>query len=208
MAPRGNLRRIINFIDHYFFRYIINAAYPQYYRPRYGYTPYYRVFLNFFIAQKILRINGKVPWPVDYRSKLLGWENIKKGIICDPGDNPGTYINASGGLQIGNNVEFGPNLVIATTNHDKYDTRETFGPAGVTIGSNVWIGAGCIILPGSVIGDEVTIGAGCVITGEIPYRSTVTSDRNNLIIRPKTKPYRWDVSKEPLNRPYPPKRNR
>jgi len=195
-------RELITFVDQWFFRLIINAAYPQYYRPRYGYTPYYKIFLNFFIVQKILRVNGRVPWPVDFRSKVNGWQHIKKGIICDPGDNMGTYINAWGGLTIGNNVEFGPNLVIVTTNHDKYDSRKTYGVQGVTIGNNVWVGAGCVILPGSKIGDEVTIGAGCVIEGEIPSRTTVTSGRRVLDIRPKSLDYNWDISMEELNKPY------
>jgi len=40
--------------------------------------------------------------------------------------------------------------------------------APVTIGDNVWIGGGCIILPGVTIGNNVTIGAGSVVTRDIP----------------------------------------
>lgn len=36
------------------------------------------------------------------------------------------------------------------------------------IGNNVWIGGGCIILPGVTIGDNTTIGAGSVVTKSIP----------------------------------------
>lgn len=149
--------------------------------------------------QKIIGINRQVPWPVDFRSKVIGWEFIAKGIICDPGDNPGIYINAYGGLTFGDNVEIGPNTTIVTTNHDKYDQRKTWGKSGVKIGSNVWIGANCVILPGSIIGDEVTIGAGCIISSEIPARSTVTSDRNNLNIKPKSRPYDWDIYSEEMS---------
>ena len=39
--------------------------------------------------------------------------------------------------------------------------------APVTIGNNVWIGGGSIILPGISIGDNVTIGAGSVVTKSI-----------------------------------------
>jgi acetyltransferase-like isoleucine patch superfamily enzyme len=38
----------------------------------------------------------------------------------------------------------------------------------IEIGSNVFIGYGTIILPGSIVGDDVVIGAGSVVTGEIP----------------------------------------
>ena len=40
--------------------------------------------------------------------------------------------------------------------------------APVTIGNNVWIGGGSIILPGVTIGDNVTVGAGSVVTKSIP----------------------------------------
>ena len=40
--------------------------------------------------------------------------------------------------------------------------------APVTIGKNVWIGGGSIILPGVTIGDGTTIGAGSVVAESIP----------------------------------------
>ena len=50
-----------------------------------------------------------IPCPVDFISKVVGWESIQKGICSDPGDNPGIYINAGGGLTLGNNVNIGQN---------------------------------------------------------------------------------------------------
>ena len=41
----------------------------------------------------------------------------------------------------------------------------------ITIGDNVWIGAGAIILPGVTIGAGTTIGAGSVVTRSIPQNS-------------------------------------
>ncbi|WP_280745982.1 MULTISPECIES: sugar O-acetyltransferase [unclassified Parabacteroides] len=40
--------------------------------------------------------------------------------------------------------------------------------APVTIGRNVWIAGGCIILPGVTIGDNTTVGAGSVVTKSLP----------------------------------------
>ena len=48
--------------------------------------------------------------------------------------------------------------------------------APVSIGNNVWIGGGSIILPGVTIGDNVTIGAGSVVTKSI--RSNVLAYGN------------------------------
>ena len=42
------------------------------------------------------------------------------------------------------------------------------------IGSDVWIGAGAIILPGANIGDGAVIGAGAVVSGRVePYSVVV-----------------------------------
>jgi acetyltransferase-like isoleucine patch superfamily enzyme len=40
----------------------------------------------------------------------------------------------------------------------------------IKIGSNVWIGASCIILSGTKIGDNAVIGAGSVVTKDIPKK--------------------------------------
>ncbi|TAJ15077.1 acyltransferase [Marinilabiliaceae bacterium JC017] len=184
--------------DQNIFRWLVKFIYPQYKRPRTGYMKHYKVLYQYFFMQKIMGFNRLVPWPVDFRSKILGWKHIEKGIICDPGDNPGIYINAFGGLKFGDNVELGPNITIVTTNHYKYDQRKISNTTGIKIGNNVWIGANCVILPGSIIGDEVTIGAGCVISGEVPSKSTVVRGDNSIKIIPKTKDYEWDIYKERL----------
>ena len=38
----------------------------------------------------------------------------------------------------------------------------------ITIGNNVWIGAGAVVLPGVTIGDNTVIGAGSIVTKDIP----------------------------------------
>lgn len=40
--------------------------------------------------------------------------------------------------------------------------------AGVVIGNDVWLGAGCAILPGVVIGDGAVVAANAVVTRSIP----------------------------------------
>ena len=72
---------------------------------------------------------------------------------------------------VGDNVMFGPNVIIATAGHP-VDTplREKVAQFNipVRIGKNVWIGAGAIVLPGVTIGDHSVIGAGSVVTKDIP----------------------------------------
>ncbi|MDR1763319.1 MAG: acyltransferase [Dysgonamonadaceae bacterium] len=175
---------------------LIHWAYPQFRRQK-GYATYRWVFKEYFVMQKILGFNRSIPWPVHFTSVVIDWKKIEKGICCDPGDNRGTYINASGGLHFGNNVNMGPNLVIVTTNHDKYDDRKTGFRRGVTIGDNVWIGANCVITAGVSIGDNVTIGAGCVIRKNIPSNVTVFARPDSLEMKPK-RDYEWDCTKDEL----------
>lgn len=192
------IKSILLALDNSFFRWFVKWLWPQYKRPRTGYSKNYQVIAQYFFAQKVLRINGSVPWPVDFRSKIVDWPNIDKGICCDPGDNPGIYINGAGGLKIGNNVNIGQNSIITTTNHYKYDHRKLSHTKGVVIGNNVWVGANVSIVAGTEIGDNVTIGAGCFISGKIPSNTTVVVDSNNLRIIPKTKDYEWDCTKDEL----------
>lgn len=44
-------------------------------------------------------------------------------------------------------------------------------PVEIFIGNNVFVGKGCLILPGTHIGDNVMIGAGSVVAGHIPSNS-------------------------------------
>lgn len=49
---------------------------------------------------------------------------------------------------------------------DKYPEIDIVKP--IKVGNNVFIGYGCIILPGTVIGNNVIIGARSVVSGNIP----------------------------------------
>ena len=68
-------------------------------------------------------------------------------------------------IYVGDNVMFGPNVVIATAGHPILPELREQGlqyNAAVHIGKNCWIGAGALVMPG------VTIGAGSVVTRDVP----------------------------------------
>lgn len=74
-------------------------------------------------------------------------------------------------IYIGDYVLIGPNVTIDVGTHPihpelRRKTAQYNVP--VTIGNNVWIGAGCILLPGVHIGDNTVIGAGSIVTKDIP----------------------------------------
>ena len=76
-----------------------------------------------------------------------------------------------GGIEIGDNVLFGPRVGIYTSNHAMDAWERTHGACyakPVRIGNNVWVGAGVHINQGVTIGDNTIIGSGSVITKDIP----------------------------------------
>ena len=87
----------------------------------------------------------------------------------------GTNIRAAGGtIRIGAGSAIAGNCVLIAANHAikpgeprihvRWDEERT----GIDIGANVWIGAGCVILPGSVIGDDAVIAAGSLVHKTVP----------------------------------------
>ena len=76
-----------------------------------------------------------------------------------------------GNIYIGDHVMIAPNVTIATAGHPINAHLRQIGyqyNQDVHIGSNVWIGAGAIIMPGVTIGDNTIIGAGSIVTKDIP----------------------------------------
>ena len=74
-------------------------------------------------------------------------------------------------VRIGDNVFIAPNVGIYTAGHPLDAERRNQGleyALPVTIGDNVWIGAGVNILPGVSIGNGSVIGAGAVVLKDIP----------------------------------------
>lgn len=74
-------------------------------------------------------------------------------------------------IYVGDKTMFGPHVTIATAGHPidpELRGRGLQYNMPVRIGSNCWIGAGALIMPGVTIGDNVVIGAGSVVTKDIP----------------------------------------
>lgn len=82
-------------------------------------------------------------------------------------------------IEIGQNVLIGSRVHITDHNHGSYGDNDpsppnvapllrTLSGSPVTIGSNVFIGDGVIILPGSHIGDGVVVGANSLVSTDLP----------------------------------------
>jgi len=87
--------------------------------------------------------------------------------------NVGTYIDAGGGLDIGDNVMIAPHCTISTRDHSFKSTKTPmcFQPVRygkITIGNDVWIGANVFIRRDVTIGDGSVIAAGTVVLSDVP----------------------------------------
>lgn len=100
---------------------------------------------------------------------------------CDYGYNitVGDYFYSNHNLVItdgakvtfGDHVFIAPNCCFTTAEHaidSEMRKRGVEIAKPITIGNNVWIGAGSTVLAGVTIGDNAVIGAGSVVTKNIP----------------------------------------
>lgn len=138
-------------------------------------------YIKYFIWQKILRINSHIPWPVHFTSYVTGAKNISLGKNCSPGSNLCQYIQAVNKIIVGDNVLMGPGSKIISANHDSNEFTKHIKSKPIIIGSNVWIGADVIILPGTKIGNNVIIGAGSIVTKSIPSNSVAVGNPCKVI---------------------------
>ncbi len=83
--------------------------------------------------------------------------------------NSGCHFQDQGGIEIGDGVLIGHNVVLATINHDLdpgENRKNHYSP--VKIGNHVWIGSNATVLPGVTIGDWAVVAAGAVVTQDVP----------------------------------------
>ncbi|MDU8923510.1 sugar O-acetyltransferase [Pasteurellaceae bacterium LIM206] len=121
------------------------------------------------------------PFACDYGSHIEVGDNFFANYNC--------VILDSGGVKIGNNVMFAPNVSLYTVGHplDAELRNEGWEQAKpIIIGDNVWVGGNAVILPGVTIGDNVVIAAGAVVTKDIPANSLVAGNPAR-VLRPLTR---------------------
>jgi maltose O-acetyltransferase len=142
----------------------------------------------------LARYNAALALPAEARHKLLKERLgavgtgavIRPPFHCDYGFNirlgADVFLNFNCvildvvAVTIGAATQIGPAVQIYAADHPRDAAQRRAGlecGRPVTIGNNVWIGGGAIILPGVTIGDDAAIGAGSVVTRDVAAGTTV-----------------------------------
>jgi acetyltransferase-like isoleucine patch superfamily enzyme len=110
-------------------------------------------------------------YPTTRHSSVRARLSLGDGAIIATGAN----LRAAGGeIRIGAGSGIGQHSVVVAANHRAvrglpyFHTPWDEERVGVTIGSNVWVAANCVLLPGTTIGDNSLIAAGSVVNQDVP----------------------------------------
>ena len=119
---------------------------------------------------------------------------IKSPFICEYGEyitlgknffaNYNCKFMDGGKITFGDDVLVGPDCTFVTAVHPVDPERrkagyQIFKP--ITVGNNVWFGAGVLVCPGVTIGDNCVIGAGSVVLKDVPANSMAVGNPCKVI---------------------------
>lgn len=118
------------------------------------------------------------PFHVDYGSRIsIGARTFA---------NYGLVALDVAAITIGDDVQIGPNVQLLTPTHPlepgpRRDKWEAARP--ITIGDNVWLGGGAIVLPGVTIGEHTVVGAGAVVSRDLPANVVAVGNPARVVRR-------------------------
>jgi acetyltransferase-like isoleucine patch superfamily enzyme len=126
------------------------------------------------------------PWSVLKREKgsyvhptvtFRAAENIRLGHHTRIQPYSCLWASPNSRIVIGDHTGIGPGTMIFSSNHQfapgtPYHTQP-WTEQDVTIGNDVWVGAGSVILPGVTIGNGCVVAAGSVVTRDTPANTIV-----------------------------------
>jgi len=111
------------------------------------------------------------PFYVDYGTEI----RLGSGIFL----NYGCMLADIARITIGDGVQVGPYVQVLTPDHPRDPAERATGiewGRPITIGANVWIGGGAILLPGITVGDDAIVAAGAVVTRDVAPGATVAGN--------------------------------
>ena len=117
----------------------------------------------------------------DARVRKLYWARLNvhmgDGTFANPGLLVVNSMRPEGRIEIGRRVSIAPGVILVSESAPNNspllsDHPEVRGrlvrEQPVTIGDDVWLGAGAVVLPGVTVGRGAVVGAGAVVTRDVP----------------------------------------
>lgn len=107
--------------------------------------------------------------------------NIVLGNRVHVGANSSLWAGpGTGRIVLGDDVLIAPGVMVTAANYRFNDgspvNDQAMDEGNITIGADVWIGYGAVILAGVTIGDGAIIGAGAVVRADVPPRAIVVGN--------------------------------
>jgi maltose O-acetyltransferase len=134
---------------------------------------YYRSRLGSCGTSPRLAYNTKIIHPAGLHisDNHLGWD---------------TLFDARGGIYIGPNSGVAPGSILLTTepvfdNPDVPIREQGLRTSPIHIGTDVWVGANCLVMPGVTIGDGAVVAGGSVVTRDVPAFALVSGNPARVI---------------------------
>lgn len=161
------------------------ALYKLMYRDSFSYiglqrfSPNTQVYLD---KGGVIKLGRRVRVHSDTKIRSIGDGHIKIG--DDTSINYNCMIVSLQYIEIGNGVEFGPNVLVYDHDHDFRNGLKNglYVKEPVFIGDNTWIGANTVILKGTKLGSNCVVGAGSVIGGVFPDNSIIIQKRETVVL--------------------------
>lgn len=126
---------------------------------------------------------------VDVNVEHGAWFGSGKGIRLGDRSDIGMDALVIGPVHIGRDVMMGPRCILLASSHATARTDVPMNTQGflddrpIVIEDDVWIGAGCTVLPGRRIGQGSIVGAGSVVTKDVPPWSIVGGNPARVVRR-------------------------
>ena len=107
---------------------------------------------------------------------IISPQSLVLGRNCHIGSD--CFLDARGGLQIGDGTIFANEVKILTYNHNLRDRKQTpydvrLEKKKVVIGSGCWLGRNVLVAPGANMGNGAVAGLGTVVVGTVAANTLV-----------------------------------
>lgn len=121
------------------------------------------------------------PFHCDYGSNIAVGEHFYA--------NTGCVVLDCEAVEIGARVKLGPGVQLLAVSHPLEAAQRALGleyGEPITIGDDVWIGGGAIVLGGVTIGDRAVVGAGSVVTRDVAADAVVAGNPARPLVKENT----------------------